>query len=40
MELKLIGVAHKLEDSELIESKDYVWIRGNISNLANQFDRK
>ena len=40
MEPKLIEMAHKLEDSKLIESKDYVWIRGKISNLARHFDRQ
>ena len=40
IESKLIEMAHKLEDSKLIESKDYVWIRGKISNLAKHFDRQ
>lgn len=39
IEPKLIGMAHKLEDSKLIESKDYVYIRNRISGLANHFDR-
>ena len=33
-------MAHKLEDYKLIESKDYVWIRGKIPNLAKHFDRQ
>lgn len=40
IEPKLIEIAHKLEDSKLIESNDYVWITGKISNLAKHFDRQ
>ena len=40
IEPKLIEMAHKLEDSKIIEPKDYVWIRGKISNLAKHFDRQ
>ena len=39
IEPKLIDMAHKLEDSKLIESKDYVYIRNRISGLAKHFDR-
>jgi hypothetical protein len=40
IEPKVIEMAHKLEDSKLIDPKDYVWIRGKISNLAKHFDRQ
>ena len=40
MEPRLIEMAHKLEASKLIDSNDYVWIRGKISNLAKHFDRQ
>ena len=40
IEPKLIEMAHKLEDSKLIDPKDYVWIRGKIPNLAKHFERQ
>ena len=33
-------MVHKLEDSKLIEPKDYVWIRDKISNLAKHVGRR
>ena len=37
---KLIEMAHKLEDSGLIENKDYIWLKGRISNLSKHFDKQ
>ena len=40
MEPKLIEMVHKLEDNGLIENKDYIWLKGSISNLSNHFDKQ
>ena len=40
MEPKLIEMAHKLEDNGLIENKDYIWLKGRISNLSKHFDKQ
>ena len=40
MEPKLIEMAHKLEDNGLIENKDYIWLKGRISNLSKLFDKQ
>lgn len=40
IEPKLIEMAHKLEDNELIENKDYIWIKGRSSNLSKHFDKQ
>ena len=39
-EPKLIEMAHKLEDNELIENKDYIWLKSRISNLSKHFDKQ
>lgn len=40
MEAKLIEMAHKLEDNELNENKDYIWLKKRTSNLREHFDKK
>ena len=40
MEPKLIEMVHKLEDNELIENKDYIWLKSRISNLSKHFDKQ
>ena len=40
MEPRLIEMAHKLEDNGLIENKDYIWLKGRISNLSKHFDKQ
>ena len=40
MEPKLIEMAHKLEDNELITNKDYIWLKSRISNLSKHFDKQ
>ena len=40
MEPRLIELAHKLEDNGLIENKDYIWLKGRISNLSKHFDKQ
>ena len=40
MEPRLIEMAHKLEDSGLIENKDYIWLKSRISNLSKHFDKQ
>ena len=40
MEPRLIEMAHKLEDNELIENKDYIWLKSRISNLSKHFDKQ
>ncbi len=40
MEPKLIEMTHKLEDNDLIEKRDYIWLKARISNLSKHFDKK
>ena len=40
MEPKLIEMAHKLKDNDLIENKDYIWLKSRISNLSKHFDKQ
>ena len=40
IEPKLNEMAHKLEDNGLIENKDYIWLKGRITNLSKYFDKQ
>lgn len=40
MEPKLIEMAHKLENNDLIENRDYIWLKSRISNLSKHFDKQ